>query len=82
MKILGGVLDYTFYMKTIETHARAFLPLNTSAVGGSVRCHSSPVNRTTVAQLFWCTCWSISDGNVYILAKAVCYKNSYCQSQI
>ena len=25
--------DYAFYMKTIETHARAFLPLNISAAG-------------------------------------------------
>ena len=25
--------DYAFYMKTIETHARAFLPPNISAVG-------------------------------------------------
>jgi hypothetical protein len=25
--------DHSFYVKTIETHARAFLPLNISAVG-------------------------------------------------
>ena len=25
--------DYTFYVKSIESHARAFLPLNNSAVG-------------------------------------------------
>ena len=25
--------DYTFYVKTIENHARTFLPLNISAVG-------------------------------------------------
>ena len=25
--------DHSFYMKTIETHARAFLPLNISAIG-------------------------------------------------
>ena len=25
--------DYTFYVKIIETHARAFLPLNISAIG-------------------------------------------------
>ena len=25
--------DYTFYVKNIETHAHAFLPLNISAVG-------------------------------------------------
>ena len=25
--------DYSFHVKTIETHARAFLPLNISAVG-------------------------------------------------
>ena len=25
--------DYTFYVKSIETHARAFLPLNISAIG-------------------------------------------------
>ena len=25
--------EYFFYMKSIETHARAFLPLNISAVG-------------------------------------------------
>ena len=25
--------DYTFYVKTIETHARAILPLNISAIG-------------------------------------------------
>ena len=25
--------DYSFYVKTIETHARAFLPLNISAIG-------------------------------------------------
>ena len=25
--------DYTFYVKSIETHAHAFLPLNISAVG-------------------------------------------------
>ena len=25
--------DYSFYVKTIETHGRAFLPLNISAVG-------------------------------------------------
>ena len=25
--------EYLFYMKSIETHARAFLPLNKSAIG-------------------------------------------------
>ena len=25
--------DYLFYVKTIETHARTFLPLNISAIG-------------------------------------------------
>ena len=25
--------DYSFYVKNIETHARAFLPLNISAIG-------------------------------------------------
>ena len=25
--------DYSFYVKTIDTHARAFLPLNISAIG-------------------------------------------------
>jgi hypothetical protein len=25
--------DYLFYVKNIETHARAFLPLNISAIG-------------------------------------------------
>ena len=25
--------DYSFYVKTIETHARTFLPLNISAIG-------------------------------------------------
>ena len=25
--------DHSFYVKTIETHARAFLPLNMSAIG-------------------------------------------------
>ena len=25
--------DHSFYVKTIETHARAFLPLNISAIG-------------------------------------------------
>ena len=25
--------DHSFYVKTIETHARTFLPLNISAVG-------------------------------------------------
>ncbi len=30
--------DHSFYVKTIETHARAFLPLNISAVG-SVKIH-------------------------------------------
>ena len=25
--------DYTFYVKTIETHARTFLPLNISQIG-------------------------------------------------
>ena len=31
--------DYTFYVKSIETHVRAFLPLNISAVS-SVYCQS------------------------------------------
>ena len=25
--------DYTFYVKTIETHVRAFVPINISAIG-------------------------------------------------
>ena len=29
--------DHSFYVKTIETHARAFLPLNISAIG-TVKC--------------------------------------------
>ena len=29
--------DYLFYVKTIETHAHAFLPLNISAVGSGFK---------------------------------------------
>ena len=28
--------DYTFYVKTIETHVRAFVPINISAIGRAV----------------------------------------------
>ena len=28
--------DYTFYVKSIETHVRAFLPLNISAVSSVI----------------------------------------------
>ena len=30
--------DHSFYVKTIETHSRAFLPLNISAIG-TVKCN-------------------------------------------
>ena len=31
--------DYSFYVKTIETHARTFLPLNISAIGTVLSFH-------------------------------------------
>ena len=30
---IAMVADYSFYVKNIESHARAFLPLNISAIG-------------------------------------------------
>ena len=58
--------DYSFYVKTIETHAHAFLPLNISAVG-SVCCivaSTSPSHfeaqgdlfRLLIKMIFDCEC--------------------------
>ena len=37
--------DYSFYVKTIETHARTFLPLNISAIG---TVHGYVLNQTQI----------------------------------
>ena len=38
LAVLPGA-DHSFYVKTIETHARAFLPLSISAIGTVLALH-------------------------------------------
>ena len=38
--------DYTFYVKSIETHVRAFLPLNISAVSSVHRIVNGKIKQT------------------------------------
>ena len=51
------VCDYSFYVKTIETHARAFLTLNILAIG----------RVATFTNQSWLGCWKKFHQNVSFL---------------
>ena len=64
--------DYTFYVKSIETHVRAFLPLNISAVSSVF----SPLETANIGNLKLALCLLFAIGSAQKGSKTILINNN------